>query len=205
MAIIEASDLRAHLDIPDTKDDTSLTLAASAACRAVQTYCGRSFEITASGSESARVFYPKSHTLTVTDDFSSTTNLVVKIDSGDDGTYETTLTLDTDYFVEPLNGLEDGLTVPYRRLVATSWLFPVWCVRRPAVQVTARWGWSAVPDDVKLAALIKGARLFKRRQSPEGVLGGFADFGAVRVSNREDPDVMSLLNDYRRSEVVFYT
>jgi hypothetical protein len=53
--------------------------------------------------------------------------------------------------------------------------------------------------------IIKAARLFKRKNSPEGVLGGFQDFGAVRVTNREDPDVMMLLNPYRRSEMVAFT
>jgi hypothetical protein len=147
-------------------------------------------------------FRPKTPTLCVTDDFRTTTNLVVK--TGVDGTYDTTLTLGTDYFVEPLNGIEDGISVPYRRITSRNWEFD--CADEgPTVQVTAAWGWTAVPDDVTYAALIKGSRLFKRRTSPEGVLGGFADFGAVRISRQEDPDVMDLLESYRRPEVVFYT
>ena len=48
-------------------------------------------------------------------------------------------------------------------------------------------------DDVKEACYIQSARIFKRRESPEGVLG-FGDF-TVRVS-RLDPDVESLLRHY---------
>jgi hypothetical protein len=67
------------------------------------------------------------------------------------------------------------------------------------VQVTAAWGWSADPAAVVNATLIQAARIFKRRTSPEGVVGGFQDFGAVRVSSRMDPDVMDLLAPYRRA------
>lgn len=203
MAIISIYDLRAHLNIPDEVDDTPLTIAAESACAWVIQHCGRSFEVTTSGSESARVYHPRSATLVLTDDFSSTTNLTVKVDNGDDGTYETTLTLNSDFIVEPLNGIEDGATVPYRRLVTTPWLFPTGHTF-PSVQVTARWGWAAVPSAVKQAALIEGARLFKRRTSPEGVIGGFQDFGGVRVSGRDDPDAVALLRPYVRAETALY-
>ena len=204
MAIISTSDLKAHLNIPDSVDDPSVATATLAACTWVRQHCGRTFEVTTSGSESARVFRAKTKTLTVTDDFSTTSNLVVKIDTTDDGAYESTLTLNTDFIVEPLNATEDGLTSVYRRLVATTTLF-VPSHTFPNVQVTARWGWTAVPDAVKQAALIEGARLFKRRTSPEGVVGGFQDFGAVRVSARHDPDAVALLEPYVRPEKVFYT
>lgn len=206
MAIISSSDLKTHLNIgvSDSVDDTSIGVAVNAANQAVVRWCGRSFDATSSGSESARVYRPRTPTLTITDDFWTTTNLAVKLDEGADGTYESTLTLNTDFIVEPLNGMEDGIEVPYRRVVGLSMLFdPAQTV--PHVQVTAAWGWESVPDDVTLATLIKAARLFKRRTSPEGVLGGFQDYGAVRVSNREDPDVVALLAPYRRSERVFYT
>ncbi len=204
MAIINASDLKTHLGISDSTDDTTITTAASAASRAVQRWCGREFDTTTTASASARVFHPKSQTLCITDDFWTTTNLVVKYELSDDGTYGNTLTLNTDFIVEPLNGREDGIAVPYRKLRATSWIFPTGTTF-PSVQVTAAWGWSAVPDDVKQAALILGARIWKRKNSPEGVLGGFQDFGAVRISSRQDPDVVNLLADYRRAETALYT
>jgi hypothetical protein len=204
MAIITSSDLKTHLKISDATDDTSLGVAVAAANAAVVRWCGRSFDTTTTASASARVYRPATPTLTVTDDFWTTTALVVKLDEGDDGTYESTLTLNTDYIVEPLNGLEAGASVPYRRILATSWLFST-SHTIPNVQVTAAWGWASIPDDVKLAALILGARIWKRKNSPEGVLGGFQDFGAVRITSRQDPDVVNLLADYRRSETSLYT
>lgn len=204
MAIITSTDLKAHLGISDSTDDTTIATAVAATNQAITRWCGRTFDTTTSGSESERVYRPKSYTLCITDDFYTTTNLVVKVDAGDDGTYESTLTLNTDFIVEPVNGREDGIAVPYRKLRAVAWVFDP-CHTFPSVQVKAAWGWSAVPDDVKQAALIKAARIFKRKNSPEGVVGGFQDFGAIRVTNREDPDVAMLLAPYRRPEQVLYT
>lgn len=201
MAIITSTDLKTHLGISDATDDTTIATAVAAANQAVVRWCGRTFDTTTTASASERVYHPKSPTLTVTDDFWTTTGLVVK--TGTTGAYDTTLTLNTDYVVEPLNGREDGVAVPYRHIRAAAWLFDHDVF--PTVSVTAAWGWSAVPDDVKEATLIKAARLFKRKNSPEGVLGGFQDFGAIRITNREDPDVAMLLGPYRRPEQVLYT
>ena len=84
----------------------------------------------------------------------------------------------------------------YYRLRAKTYLFPM-CNVGPSVQVTAAWGWSAIPDEVKQAALIKAGALFRRKDSLEGILGGFQEFGAIRVGSREDRDVVALLKYYR--------
>lgn len=202
--IITAADLKTHLNIgtvvSDSTDDTPIGWAVAAANSSVVNYCGRTFETTTTSSASARVYRPASPTLTLTDDFWTTESLTVKLATGVDGTYPTSLTLNTDYWAEPLNGLQDGRAVPYDTLRSSTWVFPaIYAGARvyPSVQVTAAWGWAAVPDPVFEATLIFAARLFKRRTSPEGIIGGFADFGAIRITNRQDPDVAMLLCDYR--------
>lgn len=70
----------------------------------------------------------------------------------------------------------------------TALIRPSWPER---VTVTARWGWPAIPQVVREATLIQAIRLFKRKDSAEGVLGS-AEWGAVRVS-RMDPDVQALI------------
>lgn len=62
------------------------------------------------------------------------------------------------------------------------------------VSVTARFGWPYVPDEIAQATLILASKLFKRKDSPEGVLGS-ADWGAIRVGRR-DPDVQMLIEPY---------
>jgi type II secretory pathway pseudopilin PulG len=198
MSIITTAALASWLGIPDSKDDSNLATAAAAANRLVQSYCGRTFEVTTTESASARVFSPRSPNLCYTDDFWTTTALVVKTDETDNGTYTTTLTINTDFIVEPVNGREDGLEVPYYRLRSFDWSFPT-CNDRPSVQVTAAWGWESVPAEVTQMTLLQAARWFKRKDAVEGILGGFQDFNAVnaRISRYMDPDVELGLRAYR--------
>ena len=53
-----------------------------------------------------------------------------------------------------------------------------------------------MPAQVAQATLIQAARLYKRRESPEGVLGN-AEWGSIRLS-RVDPDVAALLSRFTR-------
>jgi hypothetical protein len=62
------------------------------------------------------------------------------------------------------------------------------------VTVAARWGWPYVPDEVQQAALLLAARLYRRRDSPQGVIGS-AEWGAIRVG-RFDPDVEALISPF---------
>ncbi|MFC8456442.1 hypothetical protein ACFUJ0_06100 [Streptomyces sp. NPDC057242] len=62
------------------------------------------------------------------------------------------------------------------------------------MRVGTRFGWPAVPDDITEAALIQAARLYRRKDSPEGVTGS-AEWGVVRLSRR-DPDVWNLIDPY---------
>ncbi len=62
------------------------------------------------------------------------------------------------------------------------------------VTVTARWGWPSVPDEVTSAATLLAARLYRRKDSPQGVIGS-AEWGAIRVG-RVDPDVEALISHF---------
>jgi hypothetical protein len=64
------------------------------------------------------------------------------------------------------------------------------------VQVTARWGWPAVPEPVRSACGILAGRLFKRADSLLGV-AGFGDLGAITL-RAVDPDVQRMLAPYVR-------
>lgn len=180
-----------HLRIDDENDGPRLDAVISAVSRAIDNHCGQFFYD--AGSASARVFAPSTPAWLAVDPFHTTTGLVVA--TGTDGTYDTSWTIDSDFVLRPYNGKNAaGQTVPYSRLDAVSSKgFPV--VGRPSVSVTARWGWAAVPDAVVEACLIKCARVFRRRDTPEGIAGG-VEFGAIRISSREDPDVAMLLAPY---------
>lgn len=190
-------ELQSYLGIPDAEDDEQLTDALASASREVEDYCHRQFND--AGSATARVYYPEHGCRVEVDDFHTTTGLVVDTDDGDDGTYETEWA-STDYQLQPLNGIVDGVTGwPYREILAVeSRRFPT-CPKRPPVQVTARWGWAAVPAPVKQATLIVAAETFKLSTAPFGV-AGFDGFGAVRV--RDNPMAAKKLRPYVRNPLL---
>ena len=187
------SELKTALGISGSGDDDFLNLGIDAAEQAINDLCGRKF--TADGSASARTYRAQSY-LAVTDDISTLTGLVVKTDTSADGTFDTTWTASTDYQVEPLNNIAKGRSVNNLRAIG-SYTFPVYGDGQVSVEVTAKWGWPAVPDTVKQAALMLASRLYGRKASPMGVIG-VGDFGPVRIS-RSDPDIAFLLMDYKRA------
>ncbi len=85
------------------------------------------------------------------------------------------------------NAGADGWPVATRLYSAADWT-------DDTVSITARLGWPYVPDEIAQATLILAGKLFKRKDSPEGILGS-ADWGAIRVSRR-DPDVQMLIEPY---------
>lgn len=181
--------------ITDQTDETILSSVLLAASRNIDAYCGRRFY--ADTSATARTYRATYPTMITVDDFSTTSGLVVKTDTGDTGTFDTTWTITTDFVLEPSNGKANGLEgLPYTQILAVGARTYPTSGYRPRVQVTAVWGWAAVPDAVTEATIIKAAQVYRRKDSPDGVLGG-GDFGAIRISRYEDPHVAGLLAPYR--------
>lgn len=191
------AELKARLRISDTNDDTRLTEALSAASRGIEHCTDRQFN-TAGVTASARLYYPETRALAYVDDFSTTQDLVIEVDTAGSGSYTTEWTT-ADYQLEPLNGIEDGQSGwPYYRLRAVgSRYFP--CNSRASLQVTARWGWAAIPAGVKEATLILAEDIAKLRDAPFGV-GGYGEYG--RIKARENPHVWTRIAAYRRNPVL---
>lgn len=69
------------------------------------------------------------------------------------------------------------------------------CLDVATAWVTARvYSASVEQPEVQQAVLLLAARLYKRRQSPEGV-SGWDDLGVVRIMSR-DPDIAALLANH---------
>jgi hypothetical protein len=65
------------------------------------------------------------------------------------------------------------------------------------LRVTAKFGWPAVPDTIKLATLIQASRLFARRHAPFGVAGN-PEVGQLRLLERLDVDLAVSVRPYAR-------
>jgi hypothetical protein len=126
---------------------------------------------------------PAARAIVSVDPIASLTGLAVASGYQYTGTY-TALTAGT-YFTGPPSAPNLGepvtfLSVPSITISAVD-----------SLQVTARWGWPTVPAQIELATRMLAARLYRRKDSPQGVITS-ADWGVARVS-RTDPDVHALL------------
>jgi hypothetical protein len=177
------------IDTDNTNEDAILDTALTAASRGIDNYCGRYFY--ADTVATARIFVPRGRTFLqregeeiFIDDVSSTSGLIVATGVAGGSTWTTVTT----YEASPENAIARG-----RPITGLLRILSTWGLGGPTarVQVTAKWGWPAIPDVVYQATLIQAARLFHRKDSPEGVLGS-AEWGPIRLS-RIDPDVQALV------------
>lgn len=181
--------VKAALRLTDNADDTLLESAIQSASRRIDEECNRWFYKT---QQTPVQVYPASiYECGVLNDIANS-SVTVKIDSVGDGSYATTWTQGQQYQLEPLNTVITGK--PYRRIVCINgYSFPI-ADDKPLVQVTAQWGWNAVPSDVEQACILLSMRQFARLNAALGVVG-FADM-AIQV-RAVDPDVRDLLHSYK--------
>ena len=193
------AELRTFRQIEDTDDDTELALAVEAASRSIDRHCNRQFGIVASAE--ARRYQAEYHNrygrwVIPVDDFQTKTGLVIGLDPDEDLTFGTSIaTTEVDYW--PPNAAEKGF--PWTKLVMlpAATAFPDSVLG--SVQVTASWGWTAVPDTVKQATLLQASRLVSRRLAQFAIGGSFEVGDGVLPSTRLDGDVRVMLGKYRRN------
>ena len=185
------------IPIPDSVDDVRIDLACSAATQMIQQYCQRQF--TTDDTATARVFVPEDAFLVLTEDFYTTSELVVQTDPGLDGTWSQTWS-STDYQLEPLNQETYGEAWPYHtiRPIESLW-FPL-DYGRVTVKVTAKWGWASIPAAVKQAAILQAITIFKSADAPFGATP-FADTGILRLRSALHPTAAALVQNYRKDPV----
>lgn len=188
---VELATLKAALgvDPDDVSRDVLLTMAISAASRGIDRMTGRRFWLDLQ--PVPRIYRPAANRTfaddigeqLIVDDIGTLNGLVAEVGTGDSWTAV------TNYETAPDNALVRG-----RPITGLVRRFGYWALGVNRVRVTARWGWPAVPDEVVQATQIQASRLYKRKDSPEGITGS-AEWGAIRLS-RVDPDVQALVADY---------
>jgi hypothetical protein len=200
---VDKDDLKAYIGLTGTAQDNNIDTAIDSACRLIDSICGRKF----SQDESVvvKTFTPKSSIYLDTPDISTTTGLIVKLDDNDDGTFETTLTLNTDYIVEPTNPRvikiigDTTYYEPYNKITIldtrSSERFDPSIKNN--IEITAKWGYSAVPEDIKTATLIQALRYFKRKDTPFNTYGDI-NTGVSELFSRLDPDVQTILKGHKK-------
>ena len=192
------SDVKAWLGITTTDQDDNLNQVIPVASRMIDRHCRRRFWIDDLVSD--RVFTAEFADLLTVPDIATDTGIVVKTDTTNDGSYDQTWTENSrttwGYRLEPVNAqaeTEDIADEPYTSIVVLAGSFPS---GKYAVQVTAKYGWPAVPEDIETATVMLAARIWKRKDAILGVAGG-PEVGITELAKRMDPDIKRLLDPYR--------
>jgi len=170
-----------------------LTDALDQATASIDNDTGRNF--------AARVGLVKTFAVTHLDtlalpDFTALTTL--KVDDTDDGVYDTTIAA-SGYELGKTNDGEDGWPFSSVRLLDRD--FPTGGRRARRIEVTASFGWAAIPAPINKACTLLAARLSAREASAVFGLQSFgADGGGAYIRNN-DPDYMSAISRYRKPQV----
>lgn len=178
----------------DTSRDALIQSACEAASRYIDDTCGRRFyaDTTATARTyrlRGRAYQTDEGQALMVDDISSTSGLVVAVG------YGASFSTITDYETAPDNALALGQPITELIRTAGTWSYS----RFSRVRVTAKWGFPSVPDAIAEAAKLQAMRLYRRKDSPEGVMAS-AEWGAVRVT-RIDPDVEALIRPYMTAPI----
>ena len=187
-------------DTAQRLDPSKLEQRLRAASRAIDNWCSRPLRrFWLDPTPTARTYDTPDPWCATVDDIGSTVGLVVKTDDNGDGAFETTWTVNTDFVLEPRNAAGNGGAYRWNRLLAVGariFPYPLGYPTRPTLEVTARHGWSQIPDPVREATLLKAIRLNRRPDAPFGDELGGMDIGPIRIT-RDDPDVIALLTPYK--------
>lgn len=183
------ADVKAALRITDAVDDSLLEMAVESASRLIDGYAYRYFY---NDGTATKDFIAQDSFHVIIDDLVSISELKATDEIGS----EYVVFASNDFQLRPVNGEQDGLTVPFTSILATDNLLFNIKGEQALVRVTGVWGWPAVPIAIKQATIIQASRIYKRLDSPLGV-AGFGDLGAIRVGRALDPDVEQLVMPYR--------
>ncbi len=214
------ADLKARANIADTSHDTVLAAEITAASRAIDRWCKRGdnafvatnatryydVPVSASGpprqggyrqsfvvDQVAGVYLPNYQRPVVEiDPLLAVTTLAT--DPAGDGSYGTVWD-PADYDLLPLNAAADGR--PYRHLRPRLNGAKTLPVGPAMLRIVGSWGEAAtVPPAINRVCLLQAFRMFRRNDSPYGVINELvtAEGGAVLVP-KIDPDIKRLLCD----------
>jgi hypothetical protein len=183
-AFLTVAVFRDYIGDADPSHEPKLTSALDAACATIESPAVTNRRFGKDTTPTARRFRPVFTDRVWINDAASVTT--VKVDSADNGTFDLTWTTPADYDLEPADGVGSngvpGWPATSIRAVGSR-SFPCGG-KRLRVEVTATWGWPAVPDPIHQAALQLAHRLFELRGAGLGVAAADDIVGVVRVARQ---------------------
>ena len=195
------SELKGWLGLSGSGQDTNLGYALDAATAAIDSYAGRQFDI--DGAVVTRLYDCEYMDYAEVDDIATSTGLIVKTLNAD-GSVNETLTLNTDYYLAPYNADKVEPVMPFTKIIMAIEKSGkvLRTEHRQGLSITAKFGFSAVPDAIEQATLIQASRYFQRKNSPMGFSGN-PETGqpAVVFLSELDPDVKNLVKPFKKTTI----
>ena len=203
----DKADVKNRIGLSGSGQDNNIDNAINAASRQIDALTGRVFWKTATAE--AKYFNAVNpFFIDLPYDIANTTSLSIALDTTDDGTYDSTLVLDTDYYVLPLApkviAVRDGITYyePYNQIrileTRSSERFDIQIPKN--IKITAFWGYDIIPDAIAEACIIQATRLWKRKDAPFNVYGS-ADTGQVELRSKFDTDALELIKTHIKHRI----
>ena len=176
----------------DAGDDAVIETIIEAVSREIDKFCRRHFY----AASTTRYYQAESASMLFPDDIATATALTIYTDDDGDGTYENTWA-SADYNLEPANQIGGHPFTMIERMINGNFAFPVGVPR--GVKITATFGWSAVPTDIKMACLAIAHNVWMERsgQASNGKVSVTAGGVVIRPESIPDHVSQNLLT-YRR-------
>ena len=175
---------RAVTGATDSGNDAEILKDLGAISRYLDGKLGRFF--TKDASAVARVYIPHDNIKAIWVDDISETPTSVKLDTGGDGQFATTLE-STDFELLPLNADKGPEPRPYMQVGMTPWGSYKCFQKNIRVEVTAKFGWPSVPGAIQRATIHLAAIL--RLETPRATRR-IAELGDIMEAS---PDAMSII------------
>jgi hypothetical protein len=192
---ISVEELKKELNLTGTTyTDQSIRRAIAAASESINNLCRRKFTLGSPGESRTYGPSPSADWIQIDD--------VVSVSSVVMGT--TTLTLSTDYYLDPVRIARPG--PPYDVLrspnTITNFGFGTFGQAHSwgRVTVTGQYGWPSVPPSITEATVILSSRYLQRSRSAPFAILTFGDGGEAARLTRSDPDFFTLIGPYMRYE-----
>lgn len=192
----EAADYRNRVGKQSTDDDDVINDQLTAISRYLDQRLGRFF--TKDAEPVARYYSGSGGTiLELDDDIAVAFGLVVKVDEDEDGSFadENALEVNTDFWLGPYNADKGPEPQPYEflELNPNSTRLSYWPAAPRNIEVTASFGWPAVPGAIKEATIAICRQL---RDTHEA--GGDATVELVEQTVGRSPHLTALMLDLER-------
>lgn len=145
----------ARVESVNAGDDAVIEDIIESVSRRIDTECKRVFyQVT-----EARYFTSRSYSILYVDDIATSTGLTIQSQLNSDGTYQYTWA-STDYNLLPYSP-KSGF--PYTHIESSSFGTNSFDMEKKGNKITATWGWSAIPDDLKMVCLSESKAEYERR------------------------------------------